>query len=100
MIEAITVTDPGHPLYGRRFASASAQLGASGYVYVAHRSGTTLRLPVAATSLHPLPRSVTGTKLTLEAIHDLLRLTAEGEHAFLGLKGTISEVSCTRCAAA
>ena len=81
MIEAITVTDPRHPLYGRRFASASAQLGASGYVYVAHRSGTTLRLPVTATSLHPLPRTVTGTKLTLEAIHDLLRLAAEGEHA-------------------
>ena len=81
MIEAITVTDPGHPLYGRRFASASARLGAGGYVYVAHRSGTTLRLRVAATSLHPLPRNVAGTKLTLEAVHDLLRLAAAGEHA-------------------
>jgi len=81
VIEVITVTDPGHPLYGRRFASASARPGASGYIYVAHRSDMTLRLPVAATSLHLLPRNVAGTKLTFEAIHDLLRLAAEGEHA-------------------
>jgi len=81
--EAITVTDPAHPLYGRRFAlePVAARSSAGGYVHVAHHSGTTLRLPVAATSLHPLPRNVAGTKLTLEAIQDLLRLAAEGEHA-------------------
>jgi hypothetical protein len=80
--EAITVTDPGHPLCGRRFASASARSGASDYVYVAHRGGTVLRLPMAATSLRPLLPDVTRTKLTFEAIHDLLRLAAaEGEHA-------------------
>jgi len=81
VIEAITVTDPEHPLYGRRFASASARSDASSYIHVAHRRGTMLRLPVAATSLHPLPRNAVETKLTLEAIHDLLRLAAEGEHA-------------------
>jgi hypothetical protein len=81
VIEAITVTDPGHPLYGRRFASASARSGASGYLHVAHRGGTVLRLAAAATSLCPLPRDGVRTKLTLEAIHDLLRLAAEGEHA-------------------
>jgi hypothetical protein len=79
VIKAVTVTDPGHPLYGRRFASARS--GASGYVHVAHRGGTVLRLAVTATSLCPLPRDVVRTKLTLEAIHDLLRLAAEGEHA-------------------
>ena len=79
--EVVTVTDPGHPLYGRRFAlaSAAARSGASGYLHVAHRGGTVLRLPVAATSPHPLPREVAGTKLPLEAIRDLLRLAAEGE---------------------
>jgi len=81
VIEAITVTDPGHPLYGRSFTPASARSGASGYVHVAHRGGTVLRLAMAATSLHPLPHNVVRTKLTLEAIHDLLRLAAEGEHA-------------------
>ncbi len=83
MTEAITVTDPAHPLYGRRFAlvSAAARSSAGGYVHVAYRSGTTLRLAVAATSLHPLPHNVAGTKLTPEAIQDLLRLAAEGEHA-------------------
>jgi len=81
VIEAITVTDPGHPLHGRSFTPASARSGANGYIHVAHRSGTTLRLAVAATSLHPLPHNVAGTKLTPEAIQDLLRLAAEGEHA-------------------
>ena len=81
VIEAITVTDPEHPLYGRRFASASARSGVSGYLHVVHRGGTVLRLATAATSLCPLPRDVVRTKLTLEAIHDLLRLAAEGEHA-------------------
>jgi len=79
---AVTVTDPGHPLYGRRFAVVPAVEGArSDYIHVAHRGGTVLPLPVGATSLHPLPREVGGTKLTLEAIHDLLRLAAEGERA-------------------
>src|SRR5512145_2196085 len=79
---AVTVTDPGHPLYGRRFAVVPAVEGArSGYIHVAHRGGTVLTLPVGATSLHPVPREVGGTKLTLEAIHDLLRLAAEGKRA-------------------
>ena len=81
VIEAITITDPGHPLYGRSFTPTSARSGANGYVYVAHRSGTTLRLAVAATSLCPLRHDVVRTKLTLKAIHDLLRLAAEGKHA-------------------
>jgi hypothetical protein len=81
--EAVTVTDPGHPLYGRRFrlVSAPGGSGANGYVRVAHHGDTVLRLPVAATNLHPLPCDVARSKLTLEAIQDLLRLAAEGEHA-------------------
>src|SRR3954447_9898534 len=68
---AVTVTDPGHPLYGRRFAVVPAVEGArSDYIHVARRGGTVLPLPVGATSLRPLPREVGGTKLTLEAIHD------------------------------
>jgi hypothetical protein len=78
----VTVTDSGHPLYGRRFAVVPAVKSArSDYIHVAHCSGTVLPLPVRATSLHPLPREVGRTKLTLEAIHDLLRLAAEGAHA-------------------
>jgi hypothetical protein len=81
--EAVVVTDPVHPLYGRRFmlASTTAQSGASGYVYVAYRGNTVLRLPVASTNLHPLPRDVARSKLTLEVIRDLLCLVAEGERA-------------------
>ena len=78
----VSVTDPGHPLYGRRFAlvSAAAAPGAKRHVHVAYRGDATLRLPMAATSLHPLPHGLAGTKLTLEAIRELLRLAAEGEH--------------------
>ena len=80
--EVVTVTDPGHPLYGRRFAltSAAAGSGAGGYRHVAHRGGKLSRLRVTAQSLHPLPRGLAGTKLTLEATRELLRLAAEGEH--------------------
>lgn len=79
-VVTVTVTDPGHPLYGRRFTVVPTIKGArSDHIHVAHRGGTVLPLLVGATSLHPLPREVGGTKLTLEAIHDLLRLAAEGE---------------------
>src|SRR5215210_9254608 len=79
----VSVTDPGHPLYGRCFAlvSAAAGPGAKRHVHVAYRGDATLRLPMAATSLHPLPHGLAGTKLTLEAIRELLRLAAEGEHS-------------------
>ena len=79
----VSVTDPGHPLYGRRFALVSgvAVPGAQRHVHVAYHGDATLRLPVAATSLHPRPSGLAGTKLTLEAVRELLRLAAEGEHA-------------------
>src|SRR4051812_36506929 len=58
----VSVTDPGHPLYGRCFAlvSAAAAPGAKRHVHVAYRGDATLRLPMAATSLHPLPHGLAG----------------------------------------
>ena len=81
----VSVTDPGHPLYGRRFVlvPGAAVSGAQRHVHVAYHGNTTLRLPVVATSLHPLPCGLAGTKLTLEAVRELLRLAAEGEHGCL-----------------
>ena len=78
----VTVTDPGHPLYGRCFVlvSGAAVPAAQRHVHVAYHGDATLRLPVVATSLHPQPCGLAGTKLTLEAVRELLRLAAEGEH--------------------
>ncbi len=49
--EEVTVTDPGHPLYGRRFTLVSAipAPGAKGYVHAAYGGDTVLRLPIGAT---------------------------------------------------
>ncbi len=74
----MVVTDPTHPLFGRRFPLRSVALYGQGaaHVFVAYRGEMTLRLPVQATNLTaPLPSS--RTKLTHAAIADLVAL-AEG----------------------
>jgi len=49
------VTDPAHPLFGRRFRvlSISHPPQAPGHVVVAYRDFMRLRLPVRATDLSP-----------------------------------------------
>jgi hypothetical protein len=76
----IEVTDPTHPLFGRRFSlvSRTSSLPGPGYVLVAYCDDMLLRIPVAATSLSSsLP--VARTKLTLAAIKDLVQLAAQCE---------------------
>jgi hypothetical protein len=71
------VTDSSHPLFGRRFAvrHISRRLDSPGYVYVSYRDFMTLRIPVPATQLAaPCPEAQPRTKLTVEAIQDLLSL--------------------------
>ena len=73
------MTDPAHPLCGRRFRvlSVSHPPHGPGHVVVAYRDFMRLRLPVPATSLapgHPAPRR---TKLTRQALLDLLALVQE-----------------------
>ena len=76
----VGVTDPRHPLYGRRFTlvAGAAVSGALRHVHVAYHGNTTLRLPVAATSLHRQPCGLTGTKFTLEAVRVQLRSALGG----------------------
>ena len=52
-VAEIEVTDPSHPLFGRRFRvrHISRQPNRPGYVYVSYRSFMTLRIPVPATEL-------------------------------------------------
>jgi len=75
------VTDPSHPLFGRRFrvVTISHPPHRPGHVTVAYREGMRLRIPVVATNLAPggvlLPR----TKLTRAALLDLLGVVKECE---------------------
>lgn len=77
-VAEIEVTDPAHPLFGRRFPlrSISAPVQGEAHVFVAYRGHMTLRLACAATNLSA-PRPGRSTKLTLEAITDFLALAEE-----------------------
>jgi hypothetical protein len=75
------VTDPTHPLFGRRFRvlSVSHQPQRPGQVTVAYREGMRLRLPVLATNLAPFIAAPFRSKLTRVALLELLALLQECE---------------------
>jgi hypothetical protein len=81
----IEVTDPGHPLFGRRFpvvsVSGSRASGAVGHALVAHRGRALLKLPLAATSLVPRPPDAGLSKLSVEAMRELIALAEDSEVA-------------------
>ena len=74
----IEVTDPRHPLFGRRFllVSVSARRR-DGHALVAYRDRVLLKLPIAATSLAPRPSCEPPCKLTREALEELIALADE-----------------------
>jgi hypothetical protein len=81
--EALTeveVTDPRHPLCGRRFPllSISSSPHAPGFALVVYRQYMRLRIPLSATDLTAtvIPPS---TKLTLEAVTDLVHFAKDDE---------------------
>ena len=71
--DEITVTDPRHPLFGRRFAvvSARASSGIGTQICVAYAGGAVLKLSIAATSLNLARSNLPVAKLTLDAIREL-----------------------------
>jgi hypothetical protein len=76
------VTDPTHPLFGRRFPvlSISHPPQRPGQVLVAYREGMRLRIPILATNLVPgNPAPLFRSKLTRAALLDLLSLVKECE---------------------
>ena len=77
----VEVTDPTHPLYGRRFqvVSVSHPVQHAGHVVVAYRDFMRLRLPVQATDLAPKNASSLCTKFTRAALAELLSLVKECE---------------------
>ena len=74
------VTDPLHPLFGRRFPllSRSSPLQGEGHVRVAYGQQMTLRIPLEATNLGPT-RPHSQTKLTLDALTEFLTLAEQSE---------------------
>ena len=78
----VAVTDPTHPLFGRRFAllSTRPRPHSVGYIFVAYRDTMVLRLPQAATSLVASPpESEPMTKLTSHAVTELLSFAEQCE---------------------
>src|SRR4030095_8614392 len=78
-VREIEVTDPTHPLFGRRFPLLSSypQRPMAGHVFIAYRTFR-LRLPRTGTNLEPQPPRVP-TKLTLQAITELISLAQQCE---------------------
>jgi hypothetical protein len=77
--DEIEVTDPTHPLFGRRFAILEIQQprGRPGHVLVSYQDGLRLRIPIQATSLVLDKPAQLRTQFTPRAIRDLLALVKE-----------------------
>jgi len=78
----IEVTDPTHPLFGRRFAllSTRPRPHSVGYLFVAYRDTMVLRLSQVATSLVAAPpESEPTTKLTSHAVTELISVAEQCE---------------------
>jgi Family of unknown function (DUF5372) len=83
------VTDPTHPLYGRRFQvlSISRPPQGPGHVVVTYRDFMRLRIPVPATDLAFDNLSAPRTTLTRAAVLELLALLKECEDPCPGPHG-------------
>src|SRR6516165_6407441 len=79
--DEVEVTDPTHPLFGRRFPvlSISRQPRTTALVLVAYRDTMRLRIPITSTSLALRQIHAPRTKWTKEAVQELLSLITEGD---------------------
>ena len=75
------MTDPAHPLFGRRFTviSVSHPPQRPGHVVVAYRDFMRLRLPVQTTNLASANAVLLRTTFTRAALRELLALLKECE---------------------
>jgi hypothetical protein len=91
------VTDPTHPLYGRRFQvlSISHPPQRPGHAIVAYRSCMRLRIPVQATNLPADNTRQLRTKWTRAALLELLALTKECQGVCTDHPGTSGNGSPT-----
>jgi hypothetical protein len=73
------VVDAAHPLYGRRFPliSLSHSPRGSHQALVAYQKDILIRIPVCATSLCAEPPPLTNTKLSFDAVCELIELARQ-----------------------
>ena len=81
LAEEVEVIDPRHPLYRRRFRLLSVVQSqrSAGFVSVEYCLDISLNLPISATSLQAVFTHNVPTKLSLEALGDLLAVAGERE---------------------
>src|SRR5438552_6213326 len=98
--EEVEVMDPRHPLYRRRFRLLSVVRGrrSPGFVYVEYRLDVSLILPISATSLQATVAHIVPTKLSLEALGDLVTV-AEGREGECRSSPAMSGEACLRACA-
>jgi hypothetical protein len=91
------VTDPTHPLYGRRFQvlSISHPPQGPGHVVVAYRDSLRLRIPVPATDRTPDNAARSRTKFTRDTLLELLARWKECQTACVDHPGPSGVVSPT-----
>ncbi len=77
--DLIEIIDPAHPLYGRRFhvVRLCQPLHEPGFVDVRYREYIRLRILLSATNQSTSHLALLSTKLTLEAIQQLIALVKE-----------------------
>ena len=75
------MTDPAHPLFGRRFKvlGVCRDSTAASHVMVHYRDGIVLRIPLKATSLAALSCDGPRCKLSLTSIQEVMSLVKECE---------------------
>ena len=83
----ITVTDPSHPLYPRSFALAAMAdpAGPGRQVLVKYCENVFLKIAAVSTDLYPAPPNLVLSKLSLNAVRDLVCQTKR-----LGLIGHLT----------
>lgn len=81
----VTVTDPMHPLYGRRFEVLSVSRAAWGegprHVAVRYKANYMIRIPLPATNLDVCQPSGGGGKFTEAALAELISVATEATQA-------------------
>jgi hypothetical protein len=79
--EVVEVTDPTHPLFGRRFEILSVHdaPGLVRHVHVSYRGHMHIRIELQATDLAPSAPSLPATKLISQAVIELAQLAGQCE---------------------
>ena len=79
ILSEIEVIDPAHPLYGRRFPliSLSHPPRGSHKALVAYQKDILIRIPLGATSLCAQLPNLAKTKLSFDAVSELIELASQ-----------------------